>query len=108
MVSKAFLKMDDTILKLDSAANIGKFDRPLQLTARQDMAGFLYKRIGRAILFSLTCVSVLAVFLIFVFIITEASSFLSLKHLAGMISSTQWYPEDAHPRFGAQIGRAHV
>ncbi len=89
------------MLKIDRPVNIGNFDRPLQLTAGQDMAGFLYKRIGRFLLFTLTCASVLAVFLIFIFIITEASSFFSFRRLGEMLSSTRWAPESLRPQFGA-------
>lgn len=93
--------MSNATLKLDPAANIGNFDRPLQLTARQDIAGFLCRKIGKFLLFALTCASVLAVFLIFIFIISEASSFLTFRRLGEMLSSTKWTPEGLHPQFGA-------
>ena len=57
-----------------SAAAAG-FDRPLLLTAREDLVGYVSSLSGRALLFLLAASSVLAVFLIFVFITREAFLF---------------------------------
>lgn len=51
------------------------FDRPLLLTARQDLLGYVGSIAGRALLLSLTAASVLAVLLIFAFIARESLLF---------------------------------
>jgi phosphate transport system permease protein len=78
------------------------FEQPLVLTFGQDIRGFLFKHIGRLTLFLLTCTSVLAVFLIFLFVILEAFPFLGKFSIFEFLTSTSWYPE-AHgkPEFGA-------
>jgi len=83
----------------DKAAAAG-VDRPLLLTPKQDLAGFLTGKLGQGILFLITATSVVAVFLIFVFIIREAWPFVAKYGLRGILSSTRWYPEAEHPQFG--------
>jgi phosphate transport system permease protein len=51
------------------------FDRPLRLTVREDVRGYVTAHVGRAVLFLLTASSVAAVLLIFVFIAREALVF---------------------------------
>jgi len=77
------------------------FDQPLLLTYTQDIKGFLLKHLGRIVLFVLTCTSVLAVFLIFLFVILEAFPFLNRFSIVEFLTSTAWYPS-AHerPEFG--------
>ena len=105
-----------------------EFDRPLLLTPGQDLAGYLGARLGRAVLLLVTATSIVAVLLIFVFIIREAVAFFvnpaALPPLDGtsaasmlawvqavlgsvggrlavLFGGTQWYPEAATPEFGA-------
>jgi phosphate ABC transporter permease protein PstC/phosphate ABC transporter permease subunit PstA len=58
------------------AATVG-FDRPLLLSARQDFFGYIRGKAGRALLLGLTGVSVLAVALIFLFIVAHSIPFLT-------------------------------
>ncbi len=78
------------------------FDQPLLLTFGQDIKGFLFKHIGQMTLFILTSTSVLAVLLIFLFVILEAFPFLGKFSIIEFLTSTAWYPQ-AHdkPEFGA-------
>ena len=84
------------------------FDRPLLLTARQDLVGYVSSVTGRAVLFLVAATSVLAVLLIFTFIIKEAIPFFTeggtlsaaLGRLAEVFGSTQWYPEQDPAEFG--------
>jgi len=105
-----------------------EFDRPLLLTPGEDLAGYVGSHAGRAALFLVTATSVVAVLLIFVFIIREAAAFFidpaavppldwtsaasilawaqaaasSISaRLAELITGRLWYPEDVHPEFGA-------
>jgi phosphate transport system permease protein len=91
----------------DKAAAAG-FTRPLRLTASEDLLGFLAEKVGYSILFLITFVSVVAVFLIFFFVINEAIPFVfhgsaaeSLGRIKEFLTSTQWYPQRAEPEFGA-------
>jgi len=78
------------------------FKQPLVLTIGQDIKGFVLRHLGRLALFILTCTSVLAVFLIFLFVILEALPFLGKFSIVEFLTSTAWYPQ-AHdrPEFGA-------
>ncbi len=77
------------------------FAQPLVLTFGQDIKGFLFRHLGRLALFILTCTSVFAVFLIFLFVILEAFPFLGQFSLVEFLTSTAWYPEhDVQPEFG--------
>ena len=51
------------------------FDRPLLLTPKQDLVGFSSRWIGRGVLTSVASLTILAVFLIFFFIIQKAWPF---------------------------------
>ncbi|MBN2182228.1 MAG: phosphate ABC transporter permease subunit PstC [Sedimentisphaerales bacterium] len=81
--------------------NAAGFQQPLVLTVGQDIRGFLFKHLGRLALFALTVTSVLAVFLIFLFVILEAFPFLGKFSIVEFLTGTAWYPE-AHgtPEFG--------
>ena len=78
------------------------FQQPLVLTYGQDVKGYLFKYVGRLALLALTCTSVMAVLLIFLFVILEAFPFLGTFSLVEFLTSTAWYPQ-AHqkPEFGA-------
>jgi|GEM_PF-870664 len=52
------------------------FTRPLLLTAGQDLYGYIAKIVGRAALTLVTSLTILSVFLIFLFIIIKSSGFL--------------------------------
>lgn len=76
--------------------------RPLLLTARQDISGYLLRHAGRAALLAVTGTSVLAVGLIFYFIIKEAWPFFAQFGIGEFFAGTHWYPTDKdHPEFGA-------
>ncbi len=75
--------------------------RPLVLTPLQDIKGFLCHHLGKFLLFLITCSSVIAVFLIFFFVIREAVPFVKGHSLTEFLASKQWYPEAHHPKFGA-------
>jgi phosphate ABC transporter permease protein PstC len=101
------------------------FDRPLLLSVRENLSGWFISHAGRTVLLFITASSILAVFLIFVFIVWGAldlppyeGRFLDWTHsvierlkvtvpttvrfFVDLFSSTQWYPEDkVNPQFGA-------
>src|SRR4030042_1974537 len=77
------------------------FSRPLALTPGQDLKGYLAAHAGRAALFLITCSSVLAVLLIFIFVIREAVPFLMQFSLVEFLTGTSWYPQAEEPKFGA-------
>jgi phosphate transport system permease protein len=77
------------------------FSRPLALTPGQDLKGYLAAHAGRAALFLITCSSVLAVLLIFTFVIREAIPFLMQFNLVEFLTRTGWYPQAEQPKFGA-------
>ncbi len=86
-------------------------DRPLLLSARQDLAGYVLRHLGKALLLAITGSSVLAVLLIFVFILREAVPFFARHGVIEFFTSTRWYPESEQPEFGALaliIGSAYV
>lgn len=78
-----------------------EFSRPLLLTPSEDLKSYILGHLGRLVLFTITLASVLAVLLIFWFIIQKSMAFLSdygvLKFLFGM----DWKPKDAPPLFGS-------
>ncbi len=76
-------------------------DKSLVLTPLQDLKGFLAHHLGKFLLFLITCSSVLAVFLIFFFVIREAVPFIKNYDLAEFLTSKKWYPEADVPKFGA-------
>jgi phosphate transport system permease protein len=75
--------------------------RPLALTPSEDLKGYLFSHLGKAALFLITCSSVLAVLLIFFFVIREAFGFLTHFSLVEFLTKTGWYPEAQEPKFGA-------
>lgn len=78
-----------------------EFQRPLLLTPGQDLKGFVLTHLGRVLLFSITCTSVLAVLLIFIFVIGKALPFIKAGDLIEFFTSTKWYPTDSPPVYGA-------
>jgi len=94
------------------AASAG-FDRPLLLTPREDLFGYVGSLTGRGVLFLIAASSVLAVFLIFVFITREAFLFFVQGETLGematflwdraceVFGSTAWHPEHGTaPEYG--------
>lgn len=93
---------------LQSAADV---HQPLLLTHGQDVKSFIKRHLGRSILFLITCTSVLAIFLIFLFVIREALPFITKFSLVEFLTSRQWYPQAENPMFGAMAliaGSAYV
>jgi phosphate transport system permease protein len=86
-------------IKLEPTA--GGLSQPLVLTPGQDLKGFLVSYLGRAVIFLITCTSVLAVLLIFIFVIREAFLFLTTFSLKEFLIGAEWYPEAESPKFGA-------
>ena len=76
------------------------FSRPLLLTPRQDLRGYLAGHAGRSFLFLVTSASVLSVFFIFLFVIRQAIPFLAHYGIGDFLTSKQWHPEREVPQFG--------
>ena len=78
------------------------FTRPLLLTPGEDLRGYAIGHAGRLALLLITCVSVLAVLLIFIFILREAIPFIAKEGLGEFLTSTRWFPaaEGAGAEFG--------
>ena len=74
--------------------------RPLAMTPGQDLRGYLVSKLGRAALLLITCSSVLAVLLIFYFVIRESLIFIRAEGLWSALTANAWYPKSEHPRFG--------
>lgn len=75
--------------------------RPLALTPGQDLWGYIASHLGRALLFLITCSSVLAVLLILIFVIVRAVPFLSDYDIGQFLTSKAWHPTSDTPAFGA-------
>ncbi len=88
----------DSVLTLNRAVDTF---RPLVLTPSEDLKGYLLAHLGRALLFLIACTSVVAVFLIFLFVMREAAGFLKTESLAYLLGKTGWYPQAEPPKFGA-------
>lgn len=89
----------DATLTLEPAAETTP--RPLALTPGEDLLGFVGAYLGRALLFAVACTSVLAVFLILVFVILRAVPFLTGYSLGAFLTSRNWRPTFDPPAFGA-------
>jgi len=88
-----------SILTWSAAA--AEFDRPLLLTPRQDLLGWIGRRVGLALLQLVALTCVLSVLFIFIFIIKEALPFFTSGHVGEMFTSAKWYPTDpTRPVFG--------
>jgi phosphate ABC transporter permease protein PstC len=76
------------------------FDRPLLLTAAEDMAGYCAAVVGRVVLLAVALTSVVAVLLICFFILREAWPFFVTKG-AALFGGTKWFPTAEPAEFGA-------
>jgi len=92
--------MEDQNLTLTLGPKAGR-SRPLALTPGEDLLGYVASHLGRALLFLITCSSVLAVLLILVFVIVRAVPFLSSHDIGAFLSSQAWHPTSDSPAFGA-------
>jgi phosphate transport system permease protein len=88
----------DVALALEPAPVV---HRPLVLTPGQDLKGYLASHLGRALLFGITCSSVLAVLLILSFVVVRSVGFLSGYSLVEFLTSKAWHPTSDVPDFGA-------
>lgn len=100
-------KMAETTGHLEKPT-AAEFTRPLRLSVSEDLRGFVAEKAGYSALFLITFVSVVAVFLIFFFVISEAVPFIfegslsdTLVRMKEFLTSTKWYPERGDPEFGA-------
>ena len=92
---------NSSLSSVGEAAAAG-FDRPLLLTPRQDLMGFITSLAGRAYLTAVASVTILTVLLIFVFIIAKASAFFGERSLWELIGSKNWFPtHEESAEFGA-------
>jgi len=71
----------------------GAFARPLLLTVSQNRGGWLMGHAGRTAFFLVTAVSVVAVTLIFVFIVREAWPFFASRGVVEPLGSAAWEPQ---------------
>jgi phosphate transport system permease protein len=86
-----------------------RFTRPLRLSATEDLRGYIGSHLGHGILFLITFVSVIAVLLIFLYVICEAFPFFfngtlseAFSRFKEFIFTNQWYPQNEHaPEYGA-------
>lgn len=92
--------MDEQNSTLTLKRAAGSF-RPLVLTPSEDLKGYVLAHLGRAVLFLIACTSVVAIFLIFLFVIREAVGFVRTESVAEFLSKTGWYPQGEPPKFGA-------
>lgn len=72
----------------------------LVLTIGQDIRGWVLSHLGKALLFLITCTSVISVLLIFYFVVREAVPFITKHGLGEFLTSQQWHPEADNPEFG--------
>ncbi len=93
--------MGATVLNNDTKPMAGRNSPSLVLTPMQDLKGFAAYYLGKGFLFFVTCSSVLAIFLIFFFVIGKAAPFIKNHDLVEFLTSSQWYPEADPPKFGA-------
>lgn len=82
-------------------AAAAEFDRPLLLTAAEDMTGYCVALIGRLALLAVTLTSVLAVLLICCFILREAWPFFAAQGAAAFFGGAEWFPKAEPAEFGA-------
>ena len=93
--------MENTILSRKIEPVAGSSSPSLVLTPLEDLKGFLFHHLGRLLLFLITCSSVLAVFLIFFFVIRQSIPFLNNNDIIKFFTSPSWYPARELPQFGA-------
>ncbi len=93
---------------IDKTAAAG-FTRPLRLSFSEDLRGVVFGSLGRFLLLLTASLSVLAVFLIFVYVVREALPFLyegslgeAWVRLREFLGTNRWYPQSAAaPQYGA-------
>ena len=80
----------------------------LRLSAAEDLRGYIISHLGRSLLFLITFLSVVAVFLIFAYVVHEAIPFFfdgTLSEAAArakeFLLTNNWYPQRDEPHFGA-------
>lgn len=88
---------------LQNPVSGGGFDRPLLLTPAEDLKGYLFNIFGRALLFTITCTSVLAVLFIFFFVIREAVPFFTKYNVIDFLTGATWQPEGTPQQFGIRV-----
>lgn len=76
-------------------------NQSLVLSVSENLKGFIALHLGRFALFIITCTSVLAVLMIFFFVIRESLPFLLKADLWEFLTSTEWKPESENTRFGS-------
>jgi phosphate transport system permease protein len=77
------------------------FDRPLLLTPGQDLGGYVLGVIGKGFLTLITSLTILSVFLLFIFIIVKAWPYFQQRGIGELLFSKDWHPTSEHPEFGA-------
>jgi len=83
-------------------ATAAAFERPLLLTAGQDLAGYLAALIGKILLMAIASLTIISVLLIFVFIGVNAVPFFQERGFVEMFTTLPWNPtHEANPDFGA-------
>jgi phosphate transport system permease protein len=101
--------MNNTNVQLGSIGSAARFTRPLSLSTSQDLRGYLTAHLGRGLLFVITFLSVVAVLLIFVYVVIEAVPFFFegtasevFARVRAFILTNNWYPQrENDPQFGA-------
>ncbi len=73
----------------------------LVLTPTENLKGFIGLHAGRLLLLLITCTSVLAVFLIFLFVIRESIPFVKQYAITDFLFNNSWYPQAEPPEFDA-------
>lgn len=92
----------------DAAVGFG-FTRPLRLSVTQDIRGYVASHLGRSLLFMTTFTSVVAVLLIFFYVIHEALPFFfkgswseAAARVKEFLLTNRWYPQnEANAEYGA-------
>lgn len=96
-------------IQLDPTGAAARFTRPLRLSAAEDLRGYIGSHLGRAFLFMTTFLSVVAVLLIFAFVVYEALPFFfkgswadAFARVKEFLTANNWYPQREHdPYYGA-------
>ena len=73
----------------------------LVLTPFEDLRGFALHHAGRLLLLGITCSSVLAIALIFYFVLRQAMPFILHEDIKTFLTGMAWYPQAETPKFGA-------
>lgn len=92
-----------------NAGAAARFTRPLRLSASEDLRGYIGSHLGRGLLFITTFMSVVAVLLIFAYVVYEAIPFFfkgsfaeAFARVRDFVFTNRWYPQNDHaPEYGA-------